>query len=104
MTELFYMGDYIVMTIVTILLALVFLAAWKAPRWVKDLGRLALVAGFWGSMLGMYLAFETLSEHADEISTGVIYGGFRASLIAPMYGMIVYIIAVIISIFQKPKV
>ena len=105
MSQLFYNGDFIAMGIITALLAAVFFAAWKAPAWVKDLGLIAMIMGFFGSMLGCYLAFGQLSEDVNnEIGRYQIYGGFQYSLIGPLYGMAVYVISIAIHIWQKPKI
>lgn len=44
--ELFMEGGPIGLTILTILLVLMFFAAWKAPAWVKEIGQAALIWGF----------------------------------------------------------
>ena len=46
MFKLFMQGGAGYMTILTILLVALFFAAWKAPRWIKEIGAFALVFGF----------------------------------------------------------
>ena len=45
MFKLFMAGGPVFMAILTAVLALMFFAAWKAPRWVKETGAFALVFG-----------------------------------------------------------
>lgn len=41
------------MAILTAVLAAMFFAAWKAPRWVKEIGSFALVFGIFSTFLGI---------------------------------------------------
>ena len=43
--SLFLEGGVFGMTLLTIVLILIILAAWKAPAWVKELGLIALMTG-----------------------------------------------------------
>ena len=45
MFKFFMAGGPVFMAILTAVLALMFFAAWKAPRWVKETGVFALVFG-----------------------------------------------------------
>ena len=90
MFKLFMEGGLISMSILTILLVAVFFAAWKAPRWVKEIGAFALVAGFLSFILGLRRLFSTLQQVAmgndsvsgvfDLISPGVFFGGIKVHL------------------------
>ena len=42
MFTLFHDGGIFAMTVITILFIALLLAAWKAPRWVREIGHLAL--------------------------------------------------------------
>ena len=42
MFSLFYDGGIFAMTVITILFIALLIAAWKAPRWVREIGHLAL--------------------------------------------------------------
>ena len=54
MFKIFMQGGAGYMTILTILLVAIFFAAWKAPRWIKEIGNFALVFGFLTYLIGMY--------------------------------------------------
>ena len=42
MSQLFYDGGIFAMTVITVLFVALLIAAWKAPRWVREIGHLAL--------------------------------------------------------------
>ena len=42
MFKMFVDGGPIFMSVLTVLLVALFFAAWKAPRWVKEIGKFAL--------------------------------------------------------------
>lgn len=91
------------MSILTLLLVAILIAAWKAPAWVKDLGRIALVFGILGSVLGFYQMFGTLTTITDVPST-VLYAGMKVALVPFIYGIIISLVAFGISLFQKPRI
>ena len=112
MFKLFMEGGLISMSILTILLVAVFFAAWKAPRWVKEIGAFALVAGFLSFILGLRRLFSTLQQVAmgndsvsgvfDLISPGVFFGGIKVGLIPVIYGISIYLISLVVRvIIQK---
>ena len=47
-TNLFVEGGLAGMIVITLLLIALFVAAWKAPKWVKEIGIGALVVGIFG--------------------------------------------------------
>ena len=102
------------MSILTILLVAIFFAAWKAPRWVKEIGSIARAFGFIGLLLGLRQMFEVFQEIAsqkeavtsvfDLVSPGVFFGGLKVSMIPVIYGIIIYIVSRIVCIIQKPRI
>ncbi len=90
------------MSILTLELIALLLAAWKAPGWVKEIGLLALMTGILGNLLGLFSAAESI-EAAGDVSTGLIWGGIRIALISTLYGMVIYIASLVIRIIQKPR-
>ena len=103
------------MATLTILLVAIFFAAWKAPRWVKEIGKFALVFGFLSLVLGLRQMFQALQDVAgaldsntvsgifDLISPGVLFGGLKVALIPVIYGMIIYLVSLIVRIAVKPR-
>ena len=110
MSDFFLMGNPLCMSALTLLLALVFLAAWKAPAWVRNIGLIALVCGLLFGFLGLYQMFdylrgmETDSGDVSPISPAVIYSGYRCALVPVIYGTIILIVSLVIHLCQKPRI
>lgn len=113
MFKLFIDGGPIFISVLTILLVALFFAAWKAPRWVKEIGKFALVFGLVSPLFPLYGALSTLQQVAidlgsevhgmfDLISPGVLFG-IKVILIPVIYGMIIYMISLVIRMIQKPR-
>ena len=108
------------MSALTLLLALVFLAAWKAPAWVRNIGAIALVCGLLFGALGLNQMFSYMQEHTHDTlkaleesgyvtptdldMSPVIYGGYKCGLVPVSYGTIIFIISQITYLCQKPRI
>lgn len=115
-SDFFMMGNPLFMSALTLLLALVFLAAWKAPAWVRGIGLIALVCGLLFGALGLYQMYGVLQEsfrafnEAGDVSPSnlippaVIYGGYKSVLVPFIYGIIILIISLIVHLCQKPRI
>ena len=102
--QLFAAGGYGPMSIITLLLIALFFAAWKAPAWVKEVGLLALAFGFLWTIIGFMQAGWFIQGAETEVAANVIWGGVRVGLIPAAYGLIVYILSLIIRIIKKPRI
>jgi hypothetical protein len=102
-THLFVEGGLAGMIAITVLLIALFLAAWKAPKWVKEIGIAAMVVGIFWSICGLTQMLETLQMTGD-VSPAVIFGGLKVTLISTLYGLIIYFISLIIRVIQKPRI
>ncbi len=91
------------MAVLTIILVAVFVAAWKAPAWVKELGLMGLVFGVFSMAVGLAVVFDAL-QSAGSIPTSVLAGGLKVALIPVIYGMVIFFISLIIRIVQKPRI
>ena len=113
MFKIFLQGGVDFMTILTILLVSLFFAAWKAPAWVKEIGLFALIFGLMSPMFPLYRLFTTLQEVAadrnditglfDLISPGVLFAG-KVIMIPVIYGMMIYLVSLVLRIVKKPRV
>ena len=114
MFKLFIQGGAGIMTVLTVLLVAIFFAAWKAPRWIKEIGSFALVFGFLTLLIGLYQMFEALQQVAtdigegvtgvfDLISPGVLFGGLKIALIPVFYGIIIYLVSLVVRVIKKPR-
>lgn len=91
-----------VLAILTILLVLIFLSAWKAPRWVRPIGSIAL--GFC-ALYYIYMYLLALCDiwKAGDISPTVMVGGMKSMNLLVMYGLLIYFVSHVISFIQKPS-
>ena len=103
MFELFVKGGILWMTFLTINLLALLLAAWKAPAWVKEIGIIALVVGVLAFLLGFYQAANDIAK-AGDIAPYIVWGGLNIALIVPIYGLIIYLVSLMIRIVQKPRI
>ena len=90
------------MTLVTLALVGVLIAMWKAPNWVRELGLLGLALGLMGTLVGSYQACDAIMKEGG-ISGGVLCGGIKVMLITPLYGLLVYLVSVVINMIQTPR-
>lgn len=102
-TNYFVNGGPVLMSIITVLLIAVLFAAWKAPAWVKELGILALAASIFMSFMSLYQFFNTIMLYG-EASFRVYCSGLTIALLPLLYGLLVYIVSIIIRIVQKPRI
>ena len=114
MFKLFIQGGAGFMTVLTVLLVAIFFAAWKAPRWIKEIGSFALVFGFLTLLIAISQMFAVLQQVAmdigegvtgvfDLVSPGVLFGGLKVALIPVFYGIIIYLISLVVCIIKKPR-
>lgn len=102
-SQFFTQGGPTGMILITIFLIALLVAAWKAPRWVKEIGIGALVVSVFWTLRGVYQIFG-LAETFGDLGFGVTCGGIRVAMISLFYGIIVYFISLVIRIIQKPRI
>ena len=91
------------MIIITLLLIALLVAAWKAPRWVKEIGIGALIFSIFWTLLGVSNACDAIQMFGDA-SPNILAGALKVTLIPLFYGLIVYFISLIIRIIHKPRI
>ena len=101
--QLFVEGGLVWMICISLFLIAIFIAAWKAPRWVKEIGIGALIFAIFGTLAGLAQMFDAIQMFGD-ISPAVICGGLKVTLIPTFYGFIVYFVSLIIRVIQKPRI
>ena len=102
MLDLFYQGGPLFMTILTIMLISVIVCYFKFPSWIKELGIIALSVGILGQIIGLYGAFKGI-ELMGEVSQKTMVGGLKVSSITTIYGLIIYIISMVLRLIKKSK-
>lgn len=91
------------MIIITVLLIALLVAAWKAPKWVKEIGLGAAVAGIFFTLVGLTQMFDVIQRFGD-VSICVICGGLKVALHTTIYGLCIYFLSLIIRVIQKPRI
>jgi hypothetical protein len=74
------------------------------PNWVeaiKHVGGFAAALGTFGTLVGLFFAFNALEGSAEAIPFQIIMGGLKVSLITVLYGLIVFFISMIVYIVLK---
>jgi hypothetical protein len=74
------------------------------PNWleaVKHFGGFALALGTFGTLAGLFMAFDALENSEQVIPFQVIMGGLKVALINVLYGLIVFFISMISYITLK---
>jgi biopolymer transport protein ExbB/TolQ len=111
MIELFYMGGPVFMGIITLTgLSMIVVAVVNGLpvlkgevdelttpklRYIKEVGLLAMILGILSTLVGLYNAFAAI-EQVRDISPAMLAGGLKVSLITILYGMITYVISILI--------
>ena len=90
------------MSVLTVLLVAIFFAAWKAPRWVKEIGAFALAFGFLSLIIALQQMFDVISSGAD-VPLVVLGAGLKVALIPLIYGIIIYLVSLVVRVIQKPR-
>ena len=85
------------------LIALLF-AAWKAPAWVKSLGKVAIAIGVFSFLRGVADMADVCQETGSQFPFSVYCGGFKVALIAPIYSIIVYVIITLADMVRRPRI
>ena len=99
MLDLFYEGGILFMSIISFFLLMTFISFYLHNDKLKTYGNLALASGILGSFIGMYSALGVI-EQAGNVSQAILAGGFKVAFICLMYGIIVYIVSRLLSIFR----
>ena len=102
MLDLFYQGGTLFMTILTIILLGLIVSFWKFPKWIKEIGLLALSIGILGQIIGLYGAFKGI-EQMGGVSQEIMAGGLKVSSISTIYGLLIYILSIILRLINKKK-
>jgi hypothetical protein len=101
--HLFVEGGLGYMIIISLFLIALLIAAWKAPRWVKEIGIGALVFSVFATLRGLSQIFD-LVQTFGEVSFPVLAGGLKVTLITTFYGLIVYFLSLVIRVIHKPRI
>lgn len=99
----FLQGGAFGMGILTLLLIGLCLAAWKAPAWVTNIGRIAAAFGILYALCGMLGVLDGVVA-AKGAPFWLLCSGIKVSIIPVIYGLGIYILSQILSITSKPRI
>lgn len=90
------------MSILTILLIGVIVSYWKYTSWTQEIGLLALSIGVLGQIIGLYSVFKGI-EQMGQVSQQMMAGGLKVSSITTIYGLLIYILSVVLRLINKHR-
>lgn len=102
--DAFMAGGWWGMAAITLTLVCALFAAWKAPAWVQSLGKVAIAIGVISFLLGISDIAQVIQENGNEFPFSVYIGGVKVALIAPIYGIIVYVIITLVDLVRRPRI
>lgn len=102
--DAFMAGGWWGMAAITLTLVCALFAAWKAPAWVQSLGKVAIAIGVISFLLGISDIAKVIQENGNEFPFSVYIGGVKVALIAPIYGIIVYVIITLVDLVRRPRI
>ena len=73
----------------------------KPLELVKHIGGFALVWGAFGTLVGLFEAFNALESMKEMIAFNVLCGGLKVALITALYGFVTYLISLLAYIVLK---
>ena len=85
-----------------VVLIIISIKSEKYQGLLKHLGIFALIFGLFTQLLSLIQIMSAL-EQIGEVSTAMLAGGLRVSLIAPIYGLIIFLLANLAIILLKLK-
>ena len=110
MIEIFMMGGVLFMGILTLIfIAMVasvirYVTATEQSQGkldlVRSIGLLAAITGVLGQLIGLFDALKFI-EKAGQIAPGMLAGGIKVSMIPTLYGLLIYVIAMVIWVILK---
>ena len=104
LSQTFMAGCWHFMALITLALICALFAAWKAPAWVKPLGKVAIAIGVLAFLMGVQDMADCCAKVGSEIPFSVYCSGFKVALIAPIYSIIVYVIITIADTVRRPRI
>ena len=104
LSQTFMAGGWHFMALITLALICALFAAWKAPAWVKPLGKVAIAIGILSFLMGVQDMADCCAKVGSEIPFSVYSSGFKVALIAPIYSIIVYVIITIADTVRRPRI
>lgn len=106
MIELFKMGGSLFMSLISVcqiglfLFIVLHLRGKTKLSQVQEWGTLSLAIGVLGQLIGLYSAFDA-AQIMGTISTSMLMGGLKVSMITTLYGLIGFAISRVYSLLAQ---
>ena len=100
MIDMFLQGGVLTMSILTLLLVAVVITSSKKSELTKSLGLLACIVGLLSAILGLYSAFNVI-EQVGNVAPAILAGGVKVAFTNLIYGLIIYMISIVLDIIGK---
>lgn len=102
-TMLFQIVPPWILSIFTVLLIAILFCGWKAPKWVRPLGSIALSFSFIPWTWRLMTALNDIKMVHSAVSPNVWFSGFKIQLFIITLGMMVFLISRIIIAIQTSR-
>ena len=102
--ETFMTGGWGYMAVITLALVCALFAAWKAPAWVKSIGKVVIAIGVLSFLRGVQDMAGCCAMAGPSMPFSVYCSGFKVALIAPVYSIMVYVIITIADMVRSPRI
>lgn len=100
MIDLFLQGGVLTMSILTLLFVAVVITSFKKSELTKSLGLLACIVGLLSAILGLYSASNVI-EQVGNVAPAILAGGVKVAFTNLVYGLIIYMISIVLDIIGK---
>ncbi len=74
------------------------------PKWleaIKQIGGLAAAYGTFGTLIGLFFAFDALEATKEMLPFQVIMGGMKVAVINVIYGLLIFCLSMLAYIILK---
>lgn len=104
--QVFAMGDTKWLIVIALCLVGVLIAAWKAPKWVSEIGLAAFIIGLLSVAVNFHIGIigiEQATVQAGDVSPMMLIDGYKRQIIAPICGLLVFLVSQITGMLQNFK-
>ncbi len=98
---LFYAGGVWIMSVLTLLVIGLFLAAWKKPQWVLYIGILSLSVAFIHALCRISEAGVTIQKTGRIPHPSIIGAALHHWTIPLIYAMGIFLLSLLLKMFRK---
>lgn len=90
-------------SILTLILIASFFVMCKAPKWLREVGALAILVAVISVLFNARQLFDTLAQVEGNISPNVLYAGMKIYATRLIYGFSISAVTIVEGFFTKPR-